>query len=337
MAHAADLVEEVLRIYGMDRIEIPGRFVTTISPASNDAYKTRDMIADWLASNGFHEMQSLSMVPASYYDEAGQTRLARLINPLSSELEVMRTSMLHHGLEHIARNHNHRSLDLRLFEFGSVYAVEGDGFRESEKLAVFLTGAIAPETWERPQKPVNLYSAKTITSRLLDRLGLSYEEESVAGVHVVNGVQFTLNNTPLGHCGEVNSQLLKAFDIKQPVYYGELDWDACAVAAGQVTRKVRALPRFPAIRRDLAVVVDEATTYATVFDTVTAKRVDQLEAVDLFDIYRDDKIGAGKKSFAIAFTFRDEARTLTDADADAAMANIIQTLQDKLNATIRTS
>lgn len=333
--HPADLVEEVLRIYGMDRIEVAPRFVTSISHESDERYKQRDSIADWLASNGFHEMQSLSMGPAAA--SAGAADPAALVNPLSTEMGMMRSSMLFSGLEHIARNINHRELDLKLFEFGKTYAREKDGFREVEKLAIFVTGGQSPESWEQPQRPVTFFNVKAVSARVLERLGLKAGERAIESEHVSEALALTVSDRVVAVAGEVAGTWLRLYDIKQPVFYAELDWEACAAAALQVARSFSPLPRYPAIRRDLAIVVEENVPYADIERIARASADVRLRDVNLFDIYRDERIGTGKKSYAVAFTFRDEERTLTDEDADATVERIIASVERELGATIRRS
>jgi phenylalanyl-tRNA synthetase beta chain len=334
--HAADLVEEVLRIYGMDRIETSTRFVTGVAEESSHGHKMQRQAAGWLAANGFREMHSLSMCSAMHYD-AQTEPVVKLLNPLSSELEVMRGSLLYSGLEHVAHNINHRSLDLKLFEFGRVYPRRGSSFTEEERLSIFMTGAIAPETWEQPRRPVNFFGVKTVAQRVLQLLGLAWEEREISDGHFEQVTALQASGTVAGIFGEISAKLLSRFDIRQPVFAADLSWTTCLALSAPAATRFKALPRFPSIRRDLAIVVDEAVTYAEIHKVATSKAGGLLRDVRLFDTYRDEKIGRGRKSYAMAFMFRDDSRTLTDQDADKAIAGIIESLEKNLSAAIRTS
>lgn len=327
--HPADLVEEVLRIYGMDRIDVSPQFVTAISHESDERYKLRDVAGNWLADQGFHEMMSLSMTGDGQGD-------VPVLNPLSSELSLMRSSMLHSGLETIARNHNHRQLDLKLFEFGNVYKRLKEDHGETEQLSIFITGHNIPETWERNQLPVGFYSIKIITTRLLDRLGVEWA--SAEGDHgsLTNTLALTHGETLLGTAGQVNGSLLKQFDIDQPVFYSELNWQNCQNASTASTVRFKPVSRFPTIRRDLAIILNEEVQYAAVEQTARAQAGAHLAEINLFDVYRDEKIGRGKKSYAMAFTFNDATRTLTDEEADEAIARIMKAIEKEFSASIRT-
>ena len=328
--HVADLVEEVLRIYGMDRIGIPDRFVTAISNQSNENYKLKEVVGDWLSAQGFHEITSLSMTNEKYY--SASDALVGLINPLSSESRVLRGTMLYSGLECIARNINYRELDLRLFEFGKTYIGVGEGYSESEQLSLFLTGNETPESWEMRQKEVRLSTVKLCASRVIELLGLHSDAEEL---QPSGGLSLLSQGQALASFGEVNRKELKVFDIKQPVYWAEINWELCRDLASSVQRKFTDLPRFPSIRRDLAIILGEDTPYAEVEKAARSNAGQHLREVRLFDIYRDEKIGQGKKSYAMSFIFRDDTRTLTDDDADRAIEGIIKAIEKDLGATIR--
>ncbi len=335
---AADLVEEVMRIDGLDNIPIPSSI--TISPAvESPAFLSketlREKMANQLAGMGFHEIMTNSITNSTYFSDQ-QEKLVTMINSLSSELNALRANMLPTALEVVGRNLNYRNLDLRLFEFGTVYAKEKEGsYREEPRLCLVLSGQRRNTHWQEKSTAVDLFTLKGTVEVLFAALGI--EVSSVAGQHpsLEQTLCFTAQGQELGVAGLVTESTARPFGIKQPVYYAELPWKTLADMAAAQPIRVRELPRFPAVERDLALIVPVALPWQNIRELLQKIRIKTLRDIKVFDIFESDKLGAGKKSIAVNLTFSDPDKTLTDKEIEGWMSNIIKTLEKELEATVR--
>ena len=302
-----------------------------------------------LVANGFHEVINNSLTKATYFEgmevfRPGETVM--LHNPLSSDLNAMRQSLLFGGLENIAYNVNRKNTDLKLFEFGKAYSFHQDEhaenpleqYREEERLALFVTGRETPLSWNAPGYKSDFFHLKAYCEMILARVGLVTDElemEDASGDLFREGAHYLLGNRPVLSMGIVNKVPLKRADVHQEVFYAEFAWDAILKRLkGHVVTFVP-VPRFPPVKRDLALLLDRQVTFKEVRDLAFATARSLLKSVTLFDVYEGERLGAGKKSYAVSFTLLDEKQTLTDQQIDKVMEKLIHAYTRQLNAEIR--
>lgn len=334
----ADLVEEIVRIDGLDNIEIPEAI--TITPAVDENYATevyREKVADYLVGLGFNEMMTNSITNAAYFSEEELQSMVKMLNSLSSELNVLRNSLFETALEVVARNLNHKNNSLRLFEFGKSYSTTGSAkYTEAEKLCIVITGNKNEDSWKQKSVSSDFYSLKGAVDAVLKVLGITPDSVEVLQVPKLdNHIVYKLNNQVIAGAGEVKKNILDKFGIKQPVFFAGLNWAVLADIAAKQTKAVKELPKYPAVQRDLAMIVAKELPWEQVQQTVQKIKLNKLQDIKLFDIFESEKLGAGKKSVAVNFTFLDEEKTLTDKEIDGWMSKIMSTLEKDLQAEIR--
>ena len=349
-----DVVEDILRIYGYNNVD-PGTTVHSSlsfkSPTDVDN-DLRNLISDQLTAQGFNEILNNSLTAESYYsltEEYTIDRCVRLLNPLSNDLSVMRQTLLFGGLESIAYNINRRSQDLMMYEFGNVYTFNPaavstaerplDPYTEYSRLGIWMTGAIRPAGWLRPEDKATVYDLRATVDNILTRLGIAPAEikiQQFASSVFAAGLQLSSRSgKALGSLGIVSRHVLKAFDIKQEVYFAELDWTALVQLATRHNVTYTALPKTMAVKRDLALLIDKSVTMQQIETIVRESERKLLRGVQLFDVYDGDKLPAGKKSYAINITLQDDERTLNDKQIEAVMKKIITNLQQRAGAELR--
>lgn len=334
----ADLVEEVLRIDGLDNVEIPEAI--TITPSVEEVYATeiyREKTANYLVGLGFYETMTNSITNAAYFSPDELQTAVMMLNSLSADLNIMRPSMLETGLETIAHNLNRRNNDLRLFEFGKTYSTPGPGqYSEPEHLCLYITGRNGEEGWRTKPASSDFYVLKGIVAKILQLLGVEAEAfESLPHPKLEDSMQATIRGEVILRVGIVDRKTLNRFDIKQPVFFADLNWTLLATLAANNKPFVKEIPRFPAVQRDLALVVAKQVRYEEVTRSVNKIRLEELREIRLFDIFESEKLGAGKKSMAVSFTFLDAEKTLTDKEIDDWMNKIMKALERDLQAEIR--
>lgn len=333
----ADLVEEIMRIDGLDNIAIPTSI--TISPSvETGRYKPvyREKAANYLVGCGFNEIFTNSITNAAYFDEEELGKGVRLLNNLSADHNIMRPSMLQTGLEAVAHNLNRKNNDLRFFEFGKTYSTQGPGqYDEHEHLCLYITGQTREDGWKGKGDAADIFYLKGIVARILLLTGVQKSSWQTGGSKLDNSLQVTVNKEVLVNLGQVKQAELKRFDIKQPVFYADIDWELLMAQSANLDLKVKELPKQLPVRRDLAMVVPKSLPFADVESTVKKVKLDKLQSVQLFDIFESEKLGAGKKSLAVSFTFLDEEKTPTDKDIDGMMNKIMNALEKELQAEIR--
>jgi len=331
----ADLVEEIIRIDGLDNIDIPTTI--TISPSVNalgTKEALKDKIATYLIGQGFNEIVTNSITNSKYFDETILNGTVRMMNNLSADLDVLRPSMLETGLECIAYNNNRKNNNLQLFEYGKTYHTKGIGsYWEDEHLAIYITGDNHEDTWQEKSKAFDFYRAKGIATAILSLNGL---EKVKAAKDEENGkIVISSSKQNIASITTVNSATLKAFSIKQAVYFIDINYSALLQQVQKNKIVYKEVPKFPAVQRDLALVVGADTTYNVLETVVKKANLAKLQSMRLFDVFESEKLGAGKKSMAVNFTFLDEEKTLTDKETDAMMGRIIESFEKELNAEIR--
>lgn len=340
---AADLVEEILRIDGLDNVEIPAAITITPSVEENYAPEAyREKISAYLSGFGLNEIMTNSITHSTFFTEEELAHAVRLLNNLSAELDIMRPSMLETGLATIAYNLNRKNNNLRFFEFGKTYSTQESHepvikkYLEQEHLCLYLTGHSSEDSWKNKAKSVDIYELKGIVTAILRILGLSEEGfEELPGKKMDIAIQGKINGMPVLQLGQVSKKILNRFDIKQAVFYADLNWEWLAAKAAAGKPVFREIPKFPSVQRDLAMVVPEQLRYEEVEQTVQKIRLNKLQAVKLFDIFESEKLGAGKKSMAVNFTFQDNEKTLTDKEIDEWMQAVMTALEKDLRAEIR--
>ncbi len=334
----ADIAEEVLRIDGLDNVEIPTSI--TMTPAIEENYvgaALKEKTSNYLVGLGFTEIITNSITNAAYFGNEEQNNMVKMLNSLSADLNILRNSLFETALEVVSHNLNHKNVSLKLFEFGRAYSTTGPGeFQETEQLCLVITGNTKEISWKEKNQPVDFYYLKGAVEAVLKLLGLSYDPaEPMQVPKLDHHIVFKSNGQIIAGAGQVAKRSLAVFDIKQPVFYAGFNWALLSELAARQTLSIREIPRYPAVQRDLAVIVSKDLGWDKVEQTVQNLRLEKLQDLKLFDIFESDKLGAGKKSMAINFTFLDKERTLTDKEIEEWMQTIMKTLVKLLNAEIR--
>jgi phenylalanyl-tRNA synthetase beta chain len=346
-----DVIEEILRIYGYNNVEIPTHINASLSyPEKPDPNKVKNTISDLLVAHGFYEMWSNSLTKASYYDDmngykAGNT--VKLFNPLSSDLNGMRQTLLYGGLECIQLNTNRRNSDLRLFEFGNCYFFKGthyqdnpaNNYYEKEHLALFLTGNREQANWTTAEAPTSFFQLKAFVDNIITRLGFNTDSFNIGETDneiFSEGLTYeTFEKNKLVEFGVVSPTWAKKFTIENPVYYADFDWGQLLWHHKKNKVKFAELPKYPEVRRDLALVLDKDIKFSALKTIAFSAERQLLRSVNLFDVYIGKGIPEGKKSYAISYTLRDDTKTLTDKQIEKAMERIFNAYEKQVGAKLR--
>ena len=348
-----DVVEDVLRIYGYNNVEIPTSLKSslTIKGIHDVSFRLQTLVSEQLVGCGFNEILNNSLTREAYYNESktyAPEHLVRLINPLSTDLNVMRQTLLFGGLESIAHNANRKASNLRFFEFGNCYHFDADkknpekvlaGYSEEQHLGLWLTGNRVEDSWAHADEASSIYELKAYALNVLKRLGIS-----LAGLLVEDGksdifsksIAVTDRNGKLYlELGLVKKTFLVACEVEQEVYYADFNWSLLMKKLPKKEVSYKELPKFPAVRRDLALLLDSSVKFADIERIAFATEKKLLRRVELFDVYEGKQLEAGKKSYAVAFTLQDETKTMNDKQTEAIMSKIIAQLEKQLGATLR--
>ncbi len=345
----ADLVEEILRIYGYNNVEIPQHVNSTLAYAPKpDRDKVQNLLADMMTSLGFNEIMSNSLTKASYYEGLESypaEQCVRIVNPLSNDLSVMRQTLLFNTLEAIQLNVNHRRPDLKFYEFGNCYRYDAarreEGglapYSEGQRLAVAMTGNAVAQSWNAKSEAVSFFHLRAVVEKILARLGADIYKlqcEDIQSDIFSQAVALKQGDKILVQMGLVARKLRADFDLKNEVYYADIDFAALVRMTKKHSVRVTELSKYPEVRRDLALLVDRSVTFARLRAEAFAAERKLLKNVTLFDVYEGDKLPEGKKSYALGFTIEDTTRTLTDPQIDRIMSAIAARLET-VGATIR--
>ena len=347
----ADLVEEILRIYGYNNVEIPARVRSTLSYAPRpDRAKLMNLAADFLTANGFTEIMSNSLTKASYYDDltaCPADRCVRILNPLSADLNVMRQTLLFNMMEAVALNINHKNGDLMLYEFGNCYFYDAAkrseenhlaAYSEEYRLAMAVTGTTEPQSWNTKPEKASFFTLRAVAEKLLRRFGLdiyALKTEPLQSDLFGEGLLVELNGKPLLQIGTVSPKIRRRTDVKQEVYYLEMNFEALCKSTKKLKITAEELSKYPEVKRDLALLVDRQTTFAQLREAAFAAERKLLKRVSLFDVYEGDKLPEGKKSYALSFVLEDKSRTLDDKTIERVMANLTRQFEQRCGATVR--
>ena len=349
-----DVVEDVLRIYGYNNVEISSSVRSALSSQTfeDQDNKLRNLISEQLCAEGFNEILNNSLTAEAYYDGLASypaSNCVKLLNPLSNDLNVMRQTLLFGGLESLSHNINRKAADLAMYEFGNVYFFNPSAgptaenvlapYREASRLAIWLTGALRPGNWARPEQPATVYDMKAVVANIFVRLGISPAEiklsSSSSELYAAGLDIATRSGKPLGTLGILAKKLAAKFDIKQEVVYCELDWHALVNLSLRKSVSYSPLAKTMPVKRDLALLLDKAVSMEQVEAAVRESERRLLREVTLFDVYEGKNLPEGKKSYAIAITLQDSEKTLNDKQIEAVMNKIIGNLTKKLGAELR--
>lgn len=340
----ADVIEEVLRVYGYDRILGSGQLrVPLISADKKSQEQLRNLVSDALTAQGFNEIMNNSLTKAAYMDkhfaEQGKVKVD-ILNPLSTDLNAMRQSMLFGGLESVSRNIRHQNANCKFYEFGNLYEKNTNGdwpYNEYRSLGIWLTGRWQPERWNATAGNASFHHVHGVVKSILNRLGIEFKLQDVQGTDAyAYGMEFvTKDGKLLANFGLVNSNLLEAFEIEQEVFYADFQWDAVLELSALNEFEVSELSKYPSVRRDLALLVDKSVKYGTLEELAHQTERKLLKAVDLFDVYEGKGVPDGKRSYAMSFILQDENKTLNDKTIDKTMNRLQQRFEKEVGAELR--
>jgi phenylalanine--tRNA ligase, beta subunit len=334
-----DVIEEILRVYGYNNIEFSSKVSASMAHASRyEDFNVQNVIANQLVGQGFYEMMNNSLTSVAYQElsaDISAAQTVQILNPLSQDLAVMRQSMLFSGLETIAYNNNRKRTDLSLFEFGKTYHKIGESYTEPKHLSLFLSGNIYSETWNAPQEKTNFYYLKGYVKAIFDRLGITDLKETPSQEAIYQeGITLWLGQTPVASLGVVKNNILQHFDIKQQVFYADILWDHLLANLSKEV-KYREIPKYPEVRRDLALLLDSEVSFETLHSIALQTEKELLKKVALFDVYQGDKLPKGKKSYAMSFILQDNNKTLTDKQIDKTMVALVEAFKKQTGAQLR--
>lgn len=330
-----DVVEEILRIYGYNNIEIPTQIRASLNNSTRPEKDTvQNQLSDLLSANGFNEILANSLTKSAYSDNLDTA--VKILNPLSSDLDIMRQTLLYSGLEAIAYNQNRRAADLKFYEFGKVYKLENDKYIETQRFSIFITGANTGEQWNQKAKPVSFYNIKAVVDGILQRLNISnFTVEDATCKKMSFGIQYMLNGKQLVKFGSVAGASLKKADVDKEVFYADFNFDLVLAAIRKNKIVYQEVSKFPAVRRDLSMLIDQSISFGQLKQIAQRTERKLLKEVDVFDVYQGDKLPVGKKSYALSFIIQDLEKTLTDKAIDSIMLKLIYNLGKEAGAEIR--
>ncbi len=336
----ADVVEEILRIYGFNNIELSERAGTDFLAAfpDQDINKFKRTIGEMLASNGFYEILTNSLTNAAYHERHSLSfygKPVEILNKLSEEQGILRQTMLFTGLEACAHNFNRKQKEIKFFEFGKTYHLDQGAYAERERLAIYMGGNIEAENWQHKTRAVTYHDLAQHIVQILDKCAIQgVEQQKLEDPLFDYGLKFLAKGKEIGTVGKVKSVLVKDFGIRQEIFYADLDTYLLFQSANPKF-DVKEVPKFPEVKRDLSLVLDKQVTFDEIRKLVVASEKKLIKEVTAFDVYEGENIPAGKKAYALGFTLLDETKTLTDEEIDNTMNKLMTEFEKKLGAVIR--
>ena len=330
-----DVVEEVLRIYGYNNIELKSQIKASLNTVEKPEKEVvLNQLADLLIANGFREILSNSLTKLDYADEPETA--VKLFNPLSSDLDTMRQNMVFSVLNAVEYNQKRRNFDLKFFEFGKTYALDGEGYKETQHLVFALTGKNEPEQWNNKKEGVSFYHLKAAVDTLVKRLKIEgIQIQDASNKHFAYGLSYMKGQKCLVSFGAVADADLKKADVEGQVFFADFDWDVLMKIIRKNSIQYKEVSKFPAVRRDLSLLIDENVSFDKLQFIAQKTERKLLKEVNVFDVYKGDKIPAGKKSYALSFILQDEEKTLTDKQIDAIVQKLIVNFEKELGAEVR--
>ena len=336
----ADIIEEILRVYGYNNVGTTEKLNASISNSKRfEDYKLQNIIGNQLASQGFYEIMANSLTTPKYMELSEQLNAdynVEMLNPLSNDLSVMRQSLLFSGLEAVCYNINRKRSDLKLFEFGKTYHQYPDKREEDKHLSLFVTGNISEERWNTVVTPSDFFYLKGTLQTILQRLGLNRLKSSPIKSDIFSeGMSFSLGKKNIVDFGLVKKSVLKHFGISQNVLFADFNWDNVLEMAKHNSIKFKPIPKYPKVRRDFALLVDNTVSFEDIYTIAKQTEKQLLKNVNLFDVYEVKNLPEGKKSYAVSFILQDEHKTLTDKQIDKIMSKLQSNFESKLGAELR--
>ncbi|MFT5248887.1 MAG: phenylalanyl-tRNA synthetase beta chain [bacterium] len=336
----ADVIEEILRVYGYNNIKFTEKLNASISANELiEDHQIQNKIGNQLTALGFHEMMGNSLTSPKYIDLSKalkQEHNVEMLNPLSNDLSVMRQSMLFNALEALSFNSNRKISDLKLFEFGKTYHQYETGRQEPKHLSLVVSGLKNDENWALASSKSTFFYFKGFVTTVLDRLGITnYSEEGTKEENFSEGLSFSKNDKLLVDFGIINKSITAAFGIEAETFYADFKWDEVLEEIATDNFKLKAIPKFPKVKRDLALLIDESVTFDSLKETAQKTEKRLLKSITLFDVYTGSKLPEGKKSYALSFTLQDEKKTLTDKQIDKIMKKLQQNFESEFGASLR--
>lgn len=345
----ADIIEEILRIYGMNQIDFDDQVHSALSFSKKpNPEKYQNIAADYLSANGFAEAMNNSLTKSAYYEKVDNYQvetLVRMLNPLSSDLDVLRQTLLFGSLENLIYNINRKETDVKLYEFGKTYKInnkEADTvnkrYREEKHLAIIVSGKAKPENWNHGKDEVDFFWLKSLVHRLLTKIQIAEADlkmERSSNTQFKEALVYSLKNKNIVEFGEVSPKLLKTFGIKQKAFYADFNWESILKMADQHDVLMEEIVKFPIVRRDLALVVDKKVSFAEI--EAIAKKAERniLKTVGLFDVYEGKPLEEDQKSYSVNFFLQDTRKTLNEKQIDKLMSKLIKLYESELGAVIR--
>lgn len=334
----ADIIEEILRVYGYNEIEFSHKLNASISIDADINRKLENIVANHLSANGFFEAMSNSLTKSNTTDSEVENdpTTVHILNSLSKDLSIMRKSLLNSGLESLSYNINRQNNSLRFYEFGNTYHYYNGKYQEDKELAIFITGSKSKESWIAPQTTSDFFYLKGIVTRILDRLGITKTKVKPSKSDTLNeGISIYGDNGILVELGTVNGSTLKSFGIKQEVLYANFKWDNLLKETSFENKSIQPLPKHPFVRRDLALLVNKEVQFKDIYQLAYQAERNVLKEVDLFDVYEGEKLPDDKKSYALSFILQDDSKTLNDKQIERIMNKLQLTFEKNLEATLR--
>ena len=345
-----DIIEEILRVYGYNNVEPCKSTKSTIQLAPHpDKMKLQNLISEMFTARGFNEIMSNSLTKSAYYDKLESFKsenTVQLFNPLSSDLNGMRQTLLFGGLEAINRNTNFRNANLRLYEFGNVYHFDGSktynhpikNYSEEEHIGIWITGKKETENWKVKEELTSFFTLKANVENILSRLGVKVENctiETISNDIFSEGLEYRFNNVLIGQIGYINGKILKSLDISADVFYGDLRWTALLKVIKNHKASYTPLLKYPEVKRDLALLLDKEVQFSTIKALAFKAERQILRSVNIFDVYEGSNLPEGKKSYAVSFILQDEEKTLNDKQIEKTMNRLISVYEREVGAQIR--
>ncbi|MBL4624107.1 MAG: phenylalanine--tRNA ligase subunit beta, partial [Flavobacteriales bacterium] len=330
------VIEEILRIYGYNNIELPQHVTSSLSYAPDpNLEKVQNTVSNLLANNGYNEIMNNSLTKGDWYEN---DKKVVMLNPLSSELDVMRQTLLFGALENISRNINHKRADLKLFEFGNIYFKNEDKYNQHKNLALFVTGKKEAENWNTSKDSSSLFSIKNAVDGILNKLGI--DKPGISAQETENnqlqyGLSYSITNKQVVEFGSINSKILDKLGIDQEVYYACFNWDNVVSLLKMNKIVYKPLSKFPEVRRDLSLLLNKDVQFSQLASIAKKSERKLLKHVGLFDVYQGKNLDTDKKSYALNFTLQDEHKTLSDKEIDKVMNKIQQAFEKEVGAQLR--
>lgn len=335
-----DVIEEILRVYGYNNIDITNKLNASISNTSKfENYKIENIVANQLANQGFYEIMTNSLTTDKYTSISKQLdpkNNVNILNPLSTDLSIMRQSVIFSGLETLAFNINRQQLDLKLFEFGKTYHNFDDIKKEFNQLSVLVTGNKTEKRWNSKKSEVDYFYLKGIIESIFNRLGIKKLKSLPLSNDIFNeGQQLNVGKNCLVEFGSLKTNTLTTFGISQNVFCANFNWDNLLKVINQNTIKFKNISKYPEVKRDLSLLIDENVTFENIYKLAKQSENNYLKDINLFDVYKGDNLAKGKKSYAISFTLQDNKGTLKDSQIDKIMSKIQKSFESELGAELR--